>query len=255
MDNTVYLKDGQKAQLIEKITDNKYLIAPVFEYDAYEGEMYEDTGEEKIISELFTKPPEHLFDVKILAAKNILQETEQKHRKLSLENAQISAQIRTLKKTETDLKKLIINKEALMTANRLTVVENYNPVDLKKKEGWRSGQYGFKINFGFSITDEDISISTSRLYENSSDYGMSIDKEVGVLVDKTDDEITEVIKNKASKAKLTDWDLKRIQDIYLNDDLLKRKTELLQTENENEVEKLKNEIALKQTQLELMQQK
>ena len=54
---------------------------------------------------------------------------------------------------------------------------------------------------------------------------------------------------------MTDWDLKRIQDVYLSDELLKRKIELLQSEHENNVEKLKQEIALKQTQLELMQQK
>lgn len=252
-ENTVYLKDGQEAKLIQKLADNKYLIAPVFEYDTYEDETYTEIGEEKVVTELFTKPPEPFFDAKILAAKNRLKETERKHRLLSLENAQISAQIRTLKQTHTDFKRLIINKEHLLTANRLTVIKDYTPVDLKKIHGWDSDQFRFCINFEFSIIKNEIRTRVTRLYEGESDYGVDIDSEIGILVDKSDEEIIAIIKNKASSTELSDWNLERIADIYLDAKLLSRKKNLLQAKNEEAIEEIKKEIELKKVELSLLQ--
>ena len=249
MNEIIYLKDGRKAALIEKV-GSKYVVAPYYEYENCTGGAYEDTGEEILVNEVFKLPPRAIFNGKIAALKRQIKDLDGERDKLALEVSQLKGEVTELKGTKTNLSRLIINREELLKADRITAIKDFEAIDLNKKSGYHSNQYGFSLSIGFCITEGKLTYETSRLEEDGRGWGIYIDRDIGLLINKTDEEIKDVLRNKVANVTVTDADLiYNLADDLLTPELVARKAKLVAKESEEKAQKLRQEIEAKTKEL------
>jgi len=238
MEKKVYLKNGQVADLIKKIDDNNFLVAPWVTYYGYEGEEYEEPGERIVVEKIFKSPPTDIIQKEYQAVKNNIVSYKQELSGIRAEVLGAQKELRKLQEQKTDIEKMIYNRSELKSAKRITVfLEDYiMPRDMDE-----SAHKSLKISTTFSTYDGE---ETSWVYGISGDgwnYGDRIDPAYGLILDATDEEIERLTKERAEK-KPTDffrpYHLSRVDEKYLPFPLLHVKMQYLKNERDERIEKL-----------------
>lgn len=245
MENTtVYLRNGQKAELIKKV-DDQFLVDPYMYYQGYDGEDYEDqSGNFQLVNEVFTEAPRAVLDKEIA----VLQETKVKlFEQVSEVNKTLTdaeRKLYALKNEKTDLSKFIINRKELIDAKRIVAFKedqvmpsDFNPLC----------KGGMKLSFTLEMRYGRENIYTYHLYSDGYDgYNDSwsnsskIDK---LMYDPTEEQIENEIKLRASK--LTEYKSyyqSSIPEKYLPESVLSQKHEQIKKEKESTIEKAKKDL-------------
>lgn len=240
---TVYLKDGRKANYESKLDSDKHLVKVYTIYYDYE-EKYEDLGETIIVDKVFKEAPVQIFSERI-------KQLEEQKMSLTKEVQQLNIDKRELTNyitQKTSFKKHIINKKELMSAKSIVFF----------KKDWLTPETinqdrirGLKIGLSISVFKNEERAWGYRLYYDYGDYTDSIvDHNENILIDKTQDEIDVAIVERINKiqdpTKISNRAWLNVDDKYLTKELLKYKQDIIKKEHENKkAEKLKKIDQLK----------
>jgi hypothetical protein len=116
-----YLKSGEKVRLIEKISDNRFLVESYMYYTGYEGEEFEDlSGKQIVVNEIFgSVQPVYAKEVEFSKQKlvDINKEITEKRKELS----DIKTELTVNEKKRNDLNRMIIDRSQFLTCKEMVV--------------------------------------------------------------------------------------------------------------------------------------
>jgi|GEM_PF-2232604 len=243
--NTVYLKNGQKAELVKEI-EGQYLINPYEYYQGYEGEDYEDlSGSLQLVDKVFKTAPIPVIDEEYKSTNEKIKLLRNTISEVSIELANAKRELELIKGTKTDVSKYIINRQEISNAKRITYFSDkgWMPQDWKPKSSWST-----KISATIKIRTGEENFWAYKLYDDydtSSDY---IDHKYGFLIDKTDEEIEQITKERITYYesigidKLSMYNFSSVDDKYLSDALKEKKAIIIKEKAESDRIKTEKEI-------------
>lgn len=237
---TVFLKDGRAAVLVAK-TDNLFIVEILHSFTSYEGEeIIKKSGKMETVEEIFQAPPIEIFDEHLKLISRLADEKAVEVTALQLEALTLKGEIKGLKDQKTNLQKFIINRSELVNAKRIIMFNEREiaPVIMDGKTGIKFSinhvisQYEGKMRiWSYSICEEG--------YDGPSNY---FDKNYGIYIDLTDEELLLLVRERAEKMKIDDWQLMETADKWLSLDLFRRKHSLIENEVKNEISRAKDEM-------------
>jgi len=244
---TVYLKDGRKANYESQIEGNKHLVTIYTMYFGYEDEEYEDLGEIVIVDEVFKKAPIQVVSKRI-------KELKERREKITKEVHQLNNDKMNLVNyisQNTKFRNHIINKKELVEAISIAFFESGSliPTTLDKNK-----MRGIKIALNISIFSNEERAWGYKLYEDYGDYsGYIQDTEEDIIINPTDEileqKIIERINKISDPSKFNLYQWKNIDNKYLTKELIEYKNKIIynssQTEKNRklaEIEKLKKQL-------------
>lgn len=254
---TVYLKNGQQANLIEKI-GNKFIVQRIMTYENYdyEGSAYpcEVEGNEEVVNEIFDNPPKDKIDSQILELEAKKKIIESEIQELNTEKRKLSFEISQLGTTKINSEKFIINRSDILNAKTLALFPKNRILPIlhdKEKKSLR----GLKVTLSVEISTGKQNAWGYQLYEDynsSSDY---LCEKYGILINPTQEEIDEVIIKRLSEFEFDSRQIASVDDKYLSEKLLTIKSTYLEdkkakdkAQKESQIEKLKQELLKLQQQ-------
>ena len=247
----VFTTNGIKAHLIEETKSGKFIIDPLVCYYEGDEEFLETSNKPMIVDRIFTKPPVEVIDEKIKEKKDEFNKMSTQLTELRKEKYAIT---RELEEKKTSLEKGIIDLSEIRDAKRITAFtsSHINPHDYNFKK------YGCKISTSICIRSGELRCWETKVYEDDDSYsGCSnfVDPKYGFLIDKTDEEIIEIAKERASKKDWSDFEIERAEDKYLPDELIEKKKEIKKRKRGIEVKKIHDKIEQLQSSLKEMEEK
>ena len=225
MTRKAYLRNGEEINIHERLENGEFIIERMYVYTDFEGNEYiEPCGKREVIDEVFDKPPIQKKNDDLI---NLSKKTKAKNDELKEIETKIILAKRELSKIEalkTDIQKHIINRSDILRANSITVFSHYKPYTLTESDEKRS----LRITYSIDVIEGKLSAWGCTLdREGRSGMNMSINQKYGLLIDATEEEITEIGKQIVKdKEEISDWYLLRsdlLPDAYLTDDLKKKK--------------------------------
>lgn len=244
----VYLKNGQEANLIKEI-DGQYLVDPYEYYQGYEGEDYsEASGSLQIVDKVFKSPPLPVIDEEYQRLIDQIQKVRQESIVVQGELFQNKQELERVKKITTDASKYIINREEIKNAKRITYfgINNWLPSDWQGK----MSNYDLKIQAYITLSNGNEDFWEYKLYEDYNSSGYRVDSKYGFLLDKTDEEIDAITKERIANYEsvgltniLYENRLVDVDDKFLSDKLIAKKNNLITDKNEKDKLRTEKEIA------------
>jgi len=252
---TVYLKNGQQANLIEEI-GNRFVVQRIMTYENYdhEGGAYpcEVEGNEEVVNEIFDNPPKDKIDSQILEleAKKKIIESEIQY--LQTDKRKLSFEISQLGTTKVNSEKFIINRSDILNAKTLALFPKNRVLPIlhdKEKKSLR----GLKVTLSVEISTGKQNAWGYQLYENydsSSDY---LCEKYGILINPTQEEIDEVIIKRLSEFEFDSRQISYVDDKYLSDKHIGIKKAYLENEKAKKIADNRSQIARLKEQLERLE--
>lgn len=243
---TVYLKDGRKANYESKISESKHLVQVYTTYHDYE-EEYEDLGETIVVDKVFKEAPIQIVSERI-------KQLEEQKMNLTKEVQQLNVDKRELTNyitQKTSFKKHIINKKEFMNAKSIAF---FTSRDLTPTVFDKDKLRGLKISLHISIFKNEERAWGYKIYHDYGDYSEYIpDPKTDILFDKTQEEIDLIIKERVKKitdpSKISNNIWIRTDDKYLTKELIVYKKDIIDKEQKRDkadklakIEKLKKEL-------------
>lgn len=241
----IYLKNGQEANLIKEI-DGQYLVDPYEYYQGHEGEEYnEPSGSLQIVDKVFKTAPLPVIDEEYKILTDKIQQARTESSKIQGEIYSAQKELDNIKKTTTDVSKYIINRKEISEAKRITYFseKGWMPVDWTPKSSW-----GTKISASIKIRGGEETFWVYKLYDDYDTSSDNIDAKYGFLLDKTDEEIEQITKERISYYegigvdKLSSYALCGVDDKYLSDTLKEKKSIIIKDKAESDRIKTEKEI-------------
>lgn len=252
---TVYLNDGQEAKLVRTIDENTFLVSPIMIFEDYDGNETEGFSADIVVSQVFEKPPLKKKSEDLLSIEKALDERRKDIATADKYLREARLELEAIKRQKTDLEKLIINKGELREAKRLTIFESgrYTPIHITKNTT------DVKFSFELAANNGKVRVWAYKFEFDSWSSSKYFDEKIGVLIDKTDEEILEIarvsVAENAESIKKYAHDLARIPDEYLTPELLELKTDNRITSELKQIEDTKAQIEKQQTLLRLLEEK
>lgn len=253
----IYLKNCQEANLIKEI-DGQYLVDPYEYYQDYDGEDYnEPSGSLQIVDKVFKTPPLPVIDEEYRKLTEKINNTREESNKLERELYSAKHELSKVQGAITDASKYIINRKEISSAKRITFFseEGWMPTDWTPKSSW-----GTKISATISIRTGEEVFWTYKLYEDYDSSSDNIDKKYGFLLDKTDEEIEQITKDRISYYesvgidKLSSYTFSGVDDKYLSESLIEKKNIIIKEKAEADRIKTEKEIADLTSKLERLKE-
>lgn len=243
---TVYLKNGQQANLIEQIGE-RFVVQRIMTYENYDQEYgthdVEIEGDEEVVSEIFDNPPKQKIDSEIseLEAKKKLIQEEIKI--LQNDKSKLNIEVSQISRTQIDSERFIINRSDIMKAKEIALFPKDRVMPIMRSSEDKSMR-GLKVSFEISISDGKERAWGYKLYHEYNDhYSQFLCEKYGILVDPTQEEIDETIVKRLTELKFSDRDIAFTDDKYLNPDQIKTKSSYLANEKQKLIEANKKQIA------------
>lgn len=257
---TVYLKDGQEADLIKKIDDNNYIVDPYMTWYGYEGdENTESSGNRIVVDSIYSKPPVKKINKEIADLNSKIEDSNNKLSAIKTEHFKLSRELSLIENQKTDLSKLIINKSELMKAERITVFESggFTPIHISKN---KIRSFKLTVHLVILAGEEKAWSYEMSEYDERFDYSKYVDMKTGFIIDKSDEEILEISRKRIIDASLlndgiSDRRLERINDDLLSEDLKTRKKDFTKSEKQKQFNNLNNQMASIQEKIKNLDEK
>ncbi|MDD2284716.1 MAG: hypothetical protein PHU98_06395 [Mariniphaga sp.] len=240
MEAKKYLKNGAEVFYFGKYSESQHMVRSIYVDDC--GDEWPDDNI-ILVSEVFDTPPKQKIDLEFLEASEMLSAAK-------MELSKINTQLQSVKKEKTDLNRLIINREDILKAKRITVFigDKLEPTDAKIKTD------NIRLSFEVGISNGKVNVWHAKIYDDCNySSGNFIDQKYGVMCDLTDEELLEITKKRIleiPKEKINVHHLITCHDKYLNPELIKRKKELMAEEQAKEIAKFEKIIYDYQVKLE-----
>jgi len=252
---TVYLKNGQQANLIEQIGE-RFVIQRIMSYENYdyEGNAYpcEVEGADEVVNEIFDNPPKDKIDSKILELEEKKKNVEAEILELQADKRKLSLEISQLGTTKINSEKFIVNRTDILNAKTLALFPKNKILPIihdKEKRSFR----GLKVTLSVEISTGKQNAWGYQLYEDwdsSSDY---LCEKYGILINPTQEEIDEVIVKRLSEFEFDSRQISYVDDKYLSDKHLGIKKAYLENEKAKKIADNKSQIANLKKQLEKLE--
>lgn len=257
-----YLSNGQTCTLIEKRHDGTFLVDPHYYFDEYNEQEYETIYTKPsntliIVDKIFNVPPVEAIDADF---KRISDEIKAKKGELSLikkEVAGLNSQKETLKKGMTDINKWVVDISQFKNAKSIACFLKNEPYpSIVHRE---NDDYSWRKNvITFEIRTHEYNDWVCAWYgrKDGSDFTKSdVDPEYGFYFDISDDELTKIALERNSKLdveKISDSYLIRCPKTYLTPAMKARLDQINKDLAEADSQRLRNEIAKKQEELDAL---
>lgn len=252
---TVYLKDGTKANLIAK-TDKGYVVDPINVYQDYESEEeYEDsTGEVKMVDKVYEKPPIEVIEEEY---KQILQKVEEQEKLLKEKTSELTRtrfELAQLMQQKTDTAEMIFNRSELANAKRLVV--------------WIKGNIAPRIMDVNSDTQLTISYTISKYKaeercwasvwneynDNWSTYSERFDEKYGIRADLTDEEILKITLDRQDCEHFDNRDIETVDEKWLTAKNIEKKKAYIERCNINALKAAERDLKAAQEKLDKLKE-
>lgn len=237
---TVFLHNGQECSLVKKLSDNEFIVNPVNVYTTEDGEQYQDiSGQAVVVDQIFYTAPVAKINSEYLSISDKVDIKRAELRDISNQVYKLKSELETIKKTKTDLSRLIINRSEILSANRLSFFKDGHilPKDIPKEEFNK-----IKLSCHVSMKDGKFQTWYYQLNSSSDSYssGDYIDEEYGIIINATPEELDRItkerVKNTPSNSnKFNDHALLNTPDLYLTEELILQKNKIALTRREREV--------------------
>lgn len=241
---TIYLKNGQEAELIKDLGTDGYLVDPMYIYYQEDDEFTQSSGNRIIVNEIFDKPPiEKINQEYTELTKKVTDTTKQLY--------DLKYEVKNLINQKSKFDRFIINREDILTAKRLVVFEEHKimPIDVKKEL-----KGNIKLSLEIRMTDGDTKVWGYRCYEeNRYDSGNFIDPKYGIITDISDEDLLELTKKRLREMKLesiNEYYLKAADDEVLTEEAKAKKYKLLKYDKEKKIADLQKQIQNAQESLD-----
>lgn len=240
--NVVYLRNGEKCELIEKLSNGKFLVEHYFVYNGYDEQSdYEQlSGSHVVVSEVFNNPPLAVIDNEVLEKEALLNNLKSAVSEMQAEERKLKHFISQIQKTKIDNEKYIINRTDLLNAKDVAVFhENKVMPTVKSKQ-----KYGLKLSIEIKMNTGEERVWSSQLYYEDDNYNSSdyIDQKQGILIDPTDDELDAIILKRVDKLKSNLSKLVGVPEKYLTPDLIQSLKEQKELEKAKKISGIDVEI-------------
>lgn len=252
----VYLENGQEAIFHKKISDNEFIVSPIYihSYEAFSDEEtdehYEIEGDKKIVDRIFEAPPLPKLQKEFEDLSNKLHEAQENFENLQHDLRVKQSELSRIEQQTTNLNKLIVNRSEFLNAKRITFFPESRilPIihDVKSK-------YGIRISIELKIVSgEERSWGTKFEIDEYDGCSEFVDSNYGFLFDKTDDEIAQLAKERATlkQSQFRDWVIEKTPDKYLPEPLIEKKNKLAEATRKKYKEKIEHEINNLKSRLE-----
>lgn len=252
-----YLKDGQEVRLIETLGEKRFLVEGLVTFYHWEGEEETDwSGEERIVSEIFEKPPIEKVNEEYLSTLDKIQNKNEELKNITIELHQSKNEIRKMQEEKEGINKLVIDRSRLLTAKRITMFtkDGIIPIDMNEKS-----KKDLKISIELRVMNGEERRWGAKVYpDNCYDSGNYIDPEYDFMYDLSDEEILEAAKDRASKKPIDYFSKYRLinaDNKYLTSELTQIKNDYILSEEKKQKEKLSSEIEAAKNKLAELKKK
>jgi hypothetical protein len=209
-----YLKNGEKVRLIEKISDNRFLVESYMYYAGYEGDNYEDpSGIQIVVNEIF-ESVQPIYDKSIEVNRQKLSDLDKEISEKRKELNHIKNELLINSKKKSDLDRLLIDRSQFLTCKELVVFTKDRIIPTRRDGNARGLNMTIDINL---VTGEEKRWSYKIYddYTSSSDY---VESHSDILFDPTEEEIEEGIKTRIKSGKFTPAQIFQLDDKYLTEE-------------------------------------
>lgn len=254
---TVYLKNGQQANLIEQIGD-RFVVQRIMTYENYdyEGSAYpcEIEGNEEVVSEIFENPPKHKINAEIISLEEKKKNIESEINALKNEKSKLNIEVANATRTKIDSERFIINRSDLLKADTLALFEKNRIMPMIKEKDVKSFR-GLKVILEIEVSTGKERCWGYKLYEDYNSSGDFLCEKYGILINPTQEEIDVVIKKRLVEFEWEDRQLCNVDDKYLSERQIEVKNIYLENEKQKSLVQKRNQIESLKKQLEQLESK
>ena len=253
---TVYLKSGQKANLLKKISDDEYLVEPLFE-GYYEGDEYEYAGDKIVVDAVLETAPALAFDEQIKQKTAKLAELQDAMEEGQKALRKLKSDIERLNRTETDLRGLILNGNQLKNAESITVFhsDGFIPHRFEPKNVLNKN---LTFTIEYKISAHGVPSAKGAWYgeckwDDSPNYVKSVKSE-DIYIDKSEAEIEDIAKQRVWSTDLTKISYERklfsIPEKYLSPEQLAYVQGLRDSKRQKSIDEARKSLRAAQEKLD-----
>lgn len=244
--NDYYLKNGEKVRLIEKISDNRFLVESYMYYAGYEGNDYEDlSGTQIVVNEIF-ESVHPIYAKEVESAKQKLIDINKDIAEKRKELLDIKTELTINAKKRNDLSKLIIDRSQFLTCKEMVVFIKDRIMPVRREGGVRGLKMSIEINL---ITGEERRW-TYKLYDDYNSSGDYVEKYSDILFDPTEEQVYDAIKLRTKSGNFTPAQMESVDDIYLDEAQIDRKYNDILERQMNEYNKIESEMGKQRERLD-----
>jgi hypothetical protein len=241
-----YLKNGEKVRLIEKISDNRFLVESYMYYAGYEGNDYEDlSGIQIVVNEIF-ESAHPIYAKEVESAKQKLIDINKDIAEKRKELLDVRTELTVTEKKRNDLSKLIIDRSQFLTCKEMVIFIKDKIMPVRREGGVRGLKMSIEINL---ITGEQRNwvYKIYDDYNSSSDY---VEKYSDILFDPNEEDVTERIKARIKSGNFSIAQVSSTDDKYLDADQIELKRRDILERQMTEYNKIESEIVKSKEKLE-----
>jgi len=243
---TVYLKNGQQANLVEQI-GNRFVVQRIMTYENYDNEYgshdVEIEGDEEVVNEIFENPPKQKIDSEITELESKKKTIQEEIQTLKNDKSKLTLEVNSIQRTQIDSERFIINRSDIMKAKEIVLFPKDRVMPIVRSSEDKSMR-GLKVSFEIAISDGKERAWGYKLYHEYNDhYSQFLCEKYGILVDPTQEQIDETIVKRLTYLKFDDRQIAYTDDKYLTSEQIKTKETYLATEKQKSIESNKKQIA------------
>lgn len=253
--NIVYLKNGERVILHQKLSENGYVIEKLYIYNYQDGEPYEEPSGEKIfVDKVYIYAPIESIDKKYNEKYQKYLDLNKSVQSLNEELQSLKNEVYKIKNEKTNLSKLIFNKSQLKTAKTIHYFISGKIMPVLMTD---YAKQGMKMSLEVSVYSDSVRSWSYKLYTNDNGWGSSdkVDDEYGFFFDLSDEEIERITIERVKTFKSNSFYggyLKSIDNKYLTKELIEFKEKFIIDEKEKQIADCRKIIELKTTELNLL---
>lgn len=252
---TVYLKNGQQANLIEQIGE-RFVVQRIMTYENYdyEGNSYpcEVESNEEVVREIFENPPKQKIDSEIIELESKKKTIQEDIKTLQNDRSKLTLEINSIQRTKIDHEKFIINRSDLLNAKTVALFTERSVMPIVRDKENKSMR-GLKITLEISIADGKERAWGYRLYEDYESSSDFLCPKYGILINPTQEELDEIISKRLREIKFDDRQISYVDDKYLSEKQIETKKTYLECQKQNDLTRKRNEIQRLKEQLDKLE--
>ncbi len=242
----VFLKNGQEATLVEKLSENKYLVDPhVIWCDEYGNTSTDPTGDLKVVNEVYSKAPVDAIDKEYATTLEKVSKVKTELSEATTELRALRLKIKQQQEIESDFENWIINLSEYKKAENLVFFsegKHIMPEIISKEMKNKGLTLTFRVNCFDGSMDRRVKNIDCEGY--SAGYtSRKLDPYFGIKINLSKDEIESLISERIDSLNAEDfskYEIERIPERYLNESF-KTRLNLLRMEEKQQLLKKKQE--------------
>lgn len=251
MNKTIYLSNGQQAELINELPDGKFLVDPICSYqDYYTNEWFDmPSNGYQIVDKVFSIPPTERISKELKELQDKVYEERKKLNDTTKEYNDLSFKLKREAKEADDLSKWKIDLSKFKLAKEVSffLPDGYLPIKLKQPK--YASDRDIKVNFNVSVYDGVTSEWGVKIRWSDEDRywtDAQVDEQYGFMYDISDDELEAITIDRINGMDFTSvtntHKLNELPERYRTDAWRARYDFLLKEESNKNIANLTKEI-------------